>query len=462
MGFTTFKRTVGLVGIQGAGKTVFLTSLISHLKHQDEKKLPLKSKKPKAEIIKFQEVRQGMNLAFFEHEKNYNYLIEKGEWPKKTADACYFRCTFERTDWWSDVDLTILDFPGERFNDAVMFTGDGSFGAWSDAVLKKIEDNPPCHQLAADYFQVLAEEKSKAEPEARKIIMAYKRVLARLMLNHGALITPSVFALDQKGNKPAYSQNIDEVAASAWVGQTEASEFTPLPAGFRQDNAALATLFENYYKEYKTDVVENLLKQLAYCDKLLIMVDIPGLLAINVGKFNDTAAILDYVLSASVKESNFLASMLVGIFNTLMPSDMRMNQLDSIGYIAAKADLVQYEQADRLRQLLQDLLKKKASNYQSIRHEYFVCSAIQSTESNDGILQGYPRYDLDGQRTGKPHPHDLMMRLQPSDLPSEWPDHWEERQYFFPSVWPVVPTRKNSAPFQTGLDQVVNFILEFE
>ncbi len=462
MAIRTFKKTIGLVGIGWSGKTILLTSLLSHLKCHDENKLVLKSNgKTQAGIIKFQEIRQGMDLPFFELEKARNTLVDTKNWPGKTTDAAYYRCTFERTDWsWSDVDLTFLDFPGERFNDALMFSGKGDFEDWSDAVFKRIEDDPACRRLAEEYFQVLAAENLKVVVNAKNIVMAYKRTLARFMLNYGAFITPSVFALNQQGETPKYSQDLDEIAASALTGLHVDDEFAPLPASFRQNKPVITKVFSEFYQEYRIQVAERLFSHLRSCDKLMIVIDIPGLLAANVGRFNDTEVILDYVLSASVKEKNWLSGSLTHLYNWVAPSVLRANQLDSIGFVATKADMVKYDQIDTLRQLLRELVKKKIKNYQSITHEFFVCSAIKSTVMMDGHLLGHPVYDATGKHTRPPRPNDLAMRLQPSDLPTDWPDYWESGQAYFPEVWPMVPHKKSAPPNQSGLEAILNFILE--
>lgn len=465
--FSTFKRTIGVVGIGGAGKTVFLTSLLSHLKYHDEKKLKLKtSSKKQAEIIKFKEIEAGMDLAFFELEKCRNTLLASKSWPDKTTDSSYFRCTFERTDWsWSNLDLTFLDVPGERFNDAVMFTGDGSFENWSDSVLKRISDDPNCENLAKEYLQVLEEEAEKESPDEKKITQTYKCTLARFMLDYGAFITPSVFALNTKGQQPNYNMNLDKetnierIANAALVGRTKNNEFAPLPFHFREKHPLLTHLFSRFYQHYRSDVVEKLFKQLSQCDKLLVLVDIPGLLAANVGRYNDMAVILQHILSATVKEPG-ITSVMTDLLNGIMPASMRMSQLKNIAFIANKADMINFSQMDRLQELLQEFVKGKIKDYPHLKHDYFVCSALRSTEMRNQSLLGYPLYNDDGQKTRLPSPNDLMQHLKPSDLPNYWPDYWETDKYFYPEVWPHVPHKKTSPPNQNGLEAILQFIFE--
>jgi len=366
MAMSTFKRNIGIIGISWSGKTVFLMSLLSHLKNHDDTKLRLKYKGNKpAQLIKFNEVCNGMDLSFFALEKYRNLLLDNKKWPDKTADSSYYRCQFERTDWWSEVDLTFLDFPGERFNDAIMLLGKGTYEEWSDAVLKRIEDNPQCQRLAEEYFQVLEEEKHKVTANLEKIVLTYKRTLARFMLSYGAFITPSIFALNTEGKQPS-GTNPDEIAQSALTGRSKSSEFVPLPVQFRENNPLLTTIFRNYYKNYRREIVEKPFKSLCSCDKLLVLIDIPGLLAANVGRYNDTQTILSNVLKATLKESgNFL----VDIANGIMPGSMRMSQLNSIAFIATKADIVSYAEIDALKQLLHEMVKSNIRLVAPIKQE---------------------------------------------------------------------------------------------
>jgi len=458
MAMSTFKRNIGIVGIHWSGKTVFLMSLLSHLKNHDENKLQLKTKNSKpAQIIKLKEVAEGIDLPFFELEKYRNRLLANKAWPNKTADSCYYRCQFERTDWMSNVDLTFLDFPGERFNDAIMLIDKGSYEEWSDTVLKRIEEDPHCERLAEEYFQVLAEEQPKVSPDIGRILLAYKRTLARFMLNYGAFITPSIFALDTQGKQPKYSDNLDEIAASALIGRTTSSEFAPLPASFREKNPLLTSLFSSYYQNYRHEIVEKPFKNLSKCDKLLVLIDVPGLLAANVGRYNDTQTILSHVLKATLKDSS---NLFTGLMNLCLPGSMRMSHLESIAFIATKADMVNYADTDNLKKLLQEMIKNTIKDYPHIKYDYFVCSAIKSTVMKDGMLLGYPMYDVHAKPTRQPHPDDLMTELKPSKLPDAWPHYWETHKYYFPEVWPSVPFKKDVPPNQNGLDGILSFIFE--
>ncbi len=196
---------------------------------------------------------------------------------------------------------------------------------------------------------------------------------------------------------------------------------------------------------------------------MIVLVDIPGLLAANVGRFNDMDVILQHVLSATIKETdmtNTLKGFVKDIMNSVMPSSIRMGQLKSIAFVANKADMINYNEIDTLNQLLQEFVKTKIKNYPHIKHMYFVCSAIRSTEMRGEDLLGYSFYDTAGNSTRPPHPTDLMSRLSPSPLPESWPDFWSIGEYYYPEVWPTVPHKKVTPPNQNGLEEILQFIFE--
>ncbi|MDM8545587.1 YcjX family protein [Candidatus Venteria ishoeyi] len=457
MALQTFKKTIGIIGISGAGKTVFLTSLISQLKNHDPDKLQLdaNNKKQKAEIYKFKEIREGINLDFFEHKKYFNTLIDSKKWPDKTTDTTYFRCQLKRSDWsWTDVDFTFLDFPGERFNDAIMLTDNNDFDAWSDKILERIESDPPCCRLAKEYFDCLQTELDKESKvfNNKKVLDTYKRTLARFMFNYGAFITPSVFALDTRGQQPVYHDDLNKVIEGRFLGCDAYRQFAPLPEKLRKKYPGIHNLYSQYYRQYCKQVVKPQFEQLAQCNNLLVLIDIHGLLVANTGRLNDTATIIGDVLRASVNEPEGMLSSLYKFFT------FSFDKLEKIALIATKSDMVNYRQVDNLSALLYQLARPKLKHYPELKHQLFVCSAIKSTVMKNGNLWGHPVYSAEGSETETPLPDDLMSNLLPSDLPESWPGYWEPEQYFFPEIWPRVPYIKSMPPQHSGMENIINFI----
>jgi predicted YcjX-like family ATPase len=332
-----------------------------------------------------------------------------------------------------------------------MFTGEGTFADWSAAVLKKIESDPPVLALAEKYYQALSSHLTLGGINPTEIIVAYKRTLAQFMMNYGAFITPSIFALDRRGQAPEDLRDAAKIAESRLIGLDEDHEFAPLPEDFREQHPEIYKIFEANFQHYKETLIEPLYRQLGQCDTLLILIDIPGLLASNVGRFNDTAAIISYVLEATTKHSNNWWKRLI-----------RLSKTKNIGFIATKADLINYadkSQTNALVNLMDELLMPAINQY-PIENKLFTCAAIKSThEHEEETIQGYPVYTATGEITPEPDPDMDMSLLYPSKLPTEWPGSWTYGKYFFPEVWPILHERRNAALDHNNLDVITEYIL---
>lgn len=459
MSLFNFDKTVGVIGIGSSGKTVFLTSLISHLKNHHPNELRLDSKEQDAEIIKFQESPiKKMDLGFFEHEKFYNTFKYKKSWPEKTSDSAYYHCQFERNDWkWTSIDLNFLDFPGERFNDVLMMGKENDYATWSDAVLARIENDPVCKKHAQGYFEVLEQEMRAPLPSKHRIIEAYKVTLAKFMQGYGAFITPSVFALDTKGTIPTNDPNPEVIAEGRLTGCDQQNEFAPLPKMYRLIGTGVNADFSEYYELYRKEIVRPQFNNLRRCHTLLVLVDIPGLLTGHVGRFNDTEHVIGDVLSAVTKhrQSEGVLSRLWEFGFDLFSFD----RLEKIAFVATKSDIVAPKDIDILQVLLKELVWQKVKNHPEIPHKFFTCSAIRSTVVNkQGQLEGFPVWNSDGKKNQPPGPQDTMTLLNPSNVPHIWPEYWDTDQYFFPEVWPILPARKSMPPRQDGMGAILNFI----
>ena len=147
----TINLNLGVTGLRRTGKTVFLTSLINHLKFHDPARFILGRRAQPAEAIHFREfahdssvLRRGGNLPWFDYEGYRNQFVRGGRWPATTRDASQYACHFERTDWKiSDLSLRLFDLPGERVNDIPMISDERdplrAFAVWSDRICRRLE-----------------------------------------------------------------------------------------------------------------------------------------------------------------------------------------------------------------------------------------------------------------------------------------------------------------------------------
>lgn len=474
IGFRYFKRTIGIVGLAGAGKTVTLTSLLSHLKDHEPEELVVSPKKPNFLIRKltnrpvdsvilkrFRPLSADLPSDVFNYERHRDALINHGKWPEKTKDQVHYRVRFERSDWKRAVDFTFIDFPGERIADAIM--GSDNFDHWSDAILKQIEDDTEYRSLSKDYLSL----QDGREVSQEKLVSEYKKTLSRFLLNYKPMISPSVFSLDQSGQAPSRGETPENMAQSRLVGLSEETQFAPLGPKCREANQQIYERFKKYYQDYRSEVPDKVFHQLQACDSLIVAIDIPGTLAANVGRLNDTEAILSELLricnpDRSVKETFARVGKyaLFGLAFPFVPDNWLPKRIRRIAFIATKADLVPFDQISNMETLLKQVVEKRVRDY-DVEKLFLACSSITSTMSHKGVLYGYPMYDTKARLIPPPEDSDApMTAIHPDNLPEEWPECWQEKIYHYPSVWPRMPKRKTKPPEQEGLNLLLDFLFE--
>ena len=191
-----FKKAnkIAITGIAGGGKTVFLSSLLWQLAEFDD-----------ADFHPFGQVKLSgwRELAckdsfgeVFPFDKYRDALARSRKWPDKTTDCYRFNCEYKRSDWKRlSQRLNFFDFPGERIADAAI-AAYKDYGEWSDHILRHFESNSDYNAALAVYRQVL----ESGELDEAKVLLAYRRALACLILGYKPLVSPSVFLLDTNGD----------------------------------------------------------------------------------------------------------------------------------------------------------------------------------------------------------------------------------------------------------------------
>ena len=84
----TIERRIGVIGPRWSGKTVFLTSLINHLKFHDAPRFCLGRRDRAGEATHFRELPEtpevahgGGNLPWFDYDGYRNQFVQRGRWP---------------------------------------------------------------------------------------------------------------------------------------------------------------------------------------------------------------------------------------------------------------------------------------------------------------------------------------------------------------------------------------------
>ncbi|MFO8058576.1 MAG: YcjX family protein [bacterium] len=445
-------RRIGVTGLRGSGKTVFLSSLINHLMDHDPLLFPIDGR-GKAEIVAFRSLEVPDRHERFNYEGHRDAIVHNGQWPQKTRDSSLFRCSFGRTDWrFKTAELELFDFPGERIADAIM-AETRDFAKWSRYILAHLENLSEYRQYASEFLDLLEAE----APAEEDLTRAYRLALARLILAYKPLVSPSTFLLGKNGDMPLASDP-EQIAETRYAGLEPGKQFTPLSDLAVLKNPELYETFAKRYKEYRKQVVLPLFNYLRKCHSLVILVDVPTILSAGTSMFDDNLKILEDLFTALHPGSSLMEKIFKGLVFPL-PVKWFPGGIARVCFAASKADMVHPADRDKLLALLRQMTRKFGQYHEGLKVDYRTVSAVVSTKpvsGEDRLLAGYPIRDRQGKLLSS---EGEMQSFPVSRLPDEWPAGWKPGDYSFVKVYPAIPRRKNRPPEQFGMDRVLNFLL---
>ena len=436
-----FKKTnkIAITGIAGGGKTVFLSSLLWQLAEFDDADFYPGSQ---VKISGWRELPgKGALGQVFPFDKYRDALSRSRKWPDKTSDCYRLSCEYKRSDWKRFKQrLDFFDFPGERIADAAI-AAYSNYSDWSDHILKHFESNSDYNAALAGYRKVLQSDNL----DEKAVLTAYRQALACLILGYKPLISPSVFLLDTNGDS-ARPATEEALAAARLCGLDEASQFAPLPTNIRGANPELAKMMAKHYRQYRKKLALPLFEELAGSQSLIVLVDIPSLLAGGVGRYNDNRQIVLDLIDA-VRSDTSIGRRLKQLLRFWSGS------LNKIAFVATKADLVlpQDLQNGNLISLLKQMNTRAKNLLPDVEMKWFVCSACRSTSAGNAAnsLIGKPIYN---------NPEQKDMEFEVTPLPSAWPDNWSAGEYKYFTVHPETSQNVQIPPKHIGLDRVFEFV----
>jgi predicted YcjX-like family ATPase len=461
----TIERRIGVIGPRWSGKTVFLTSLINHVKFHDPPRFVLGRRDRPGEASHFRDLQDdphilhgGGGLPWFDYEGYRNQFVQNGRWPATTRDASQYACRFERSDWHvSDLRLRLFDLPGERVNDIPMISGERdpalAYAIWSDRTCRRLSKDLTAGEYFRDYFTRLeATDANEAE-----LIHIYKVALGRTRLAYRPYVTPSTFLLDRLGNR-VKGTDPETLAKTRYCGLGPDEEFAPMPAAARAKHPEIANRFAERFARYRDEVVVPVVTQLKSCHGLVVMVDVLAILGHGTGMYNDYRQLVTDLLAALDPKDSALDLVFRNVYEAVLPVEWRRSWINRIAFVAPKVDRIPFEDRARVKGLMEQMVRHDAKNCRGVGIGYFgVASVVGAREVQGGNheMLGSTLYDP----TGHPLEPGAERKFTVSAIPDTWPEGgWMPGDFIYPDVYPRASPLSNCPTEQSGVDDVFNFL----
>ncbi len=435
-------RQIAIVGLARSGKTVFLVSLINHILEHEASKFKISD--GGGSISKATITKTSGECREFNYEKYRSCISRKYEWPEKTTDRSRITLHFERSDWKRcKLKLHFYDFPGERIADINIYLCD-NFDKWSDFMLEYYS-NQNYTDDANDYIS-----KVDTQDNPKDIIEAYRKLLWKFYTkSFMPMISPSSFLVDLDGHQIENESDISKRYLGLPPGKNGISQdFAPLTKTQRERDPETAKLFRKNYASYRNKVVRPLFDDLRRSNSLVVLVNIPALLNGGVDRFNDSCEIIKELLEIYDPIKNSVRKKLWRNIT------LNRTKTDRIAFVASQSDLVRSNDRPKLKNLLKEMTRRLTQRNGSMNFEWYEASAVVSTEPLDfdqcgAHLRGVPQNN---------NIENKLYEYSVPELPNEWPDEWDPKNYQFPRVWPKMGINRMNAPNHFHLDDIFRFL----
>jgi predicted YcjX-like family ATPase len=351
---------LGVTGLSGAGKTVFITALVHNLLHGG--RLPVFEALSSGRIARARlEPQPDDAVPRFDYETHVRALTVERRWPESTSRVSELRLVIEYQSAYGTtrertLTLDIVDYPGEWLLDLPLLGM--SYAQWSAEALNLSRSGPRV-ELAREWHAHLATldptgpEDEQAALSAARLFTAYLKSCrderyAMRLLPPGRFLMPGDLA-----GSPALTFAPLEVSGDA-----------PAPAG------SLAAMMERRYEAYKSVLVRPFFRDhFARLDRQIVLVD--ALAAFNAGP--DAVRDLEYALA------QILGCFRTGRSNIL--TTLFRPRIDRILFAATKADHLHHTSHDRLERILQRLTARaiERASFTGAQIDAIALAAVRAT-----------------------------------------------------------------------------------
>lgn len=363
---------LGVTGLSGAGKTVFITALVHNLVCGG--RLPLVDAVAEGRLKRaYLRPQPDDDLPRFDYEAHIKALLQDRVWPESTRRISQLRLTFEfePLGFWGRrvrggmLNVDIVDYPGEWLLDLPLLGW--SYADWSQRTLA-MSRNGTRAALAAEWLaHVAATDPRAAQDEG--------------LAQQGAALFKSYLA---KGREARFSLSALAPGRFLMPGDLDGSPaltFAPLDVavGERAPKGSLWAMMERRYDSYRSIVVKPFFRDhFARLDRQIVLVD--ALAALNAGP----AALRDLETALTEILSCFRAGA-----NTWISALLR-RRIDRILFAATKADHLHRTSHDRLEAIMAALTQKamQRAQFAGARVDALAMAAVRATREATAMRAG--------------------------------------------------------------------------
>jgi predicted YcjX-like family ATPase len=428
---------LAVTGLANAGKTIFITQLVSHLEHFKRSRFDLGTGRSITDVKPFAIARRG--IKEFPYETARRHLLGRDpDWPPATRDVAGIGIEFTLIDdyaWMTrrNYALEIYDFPGELLADLNL--PDQTFTEWSLATLRWLEDpTSPAHAAARPYFELLRSLRFDTDPA--RLVQAYHDCLEAAVRNGARTVSPAGWIYTRLGG-----------SFSVPIG------FAPLPGGAPPE---LQRYFQHPYRAY-IQSLEPLASVFRECAHHIILVDVLEILRDGQPRYIERKQALQGLVEFYKRSHGRLTRWARDAANWAgLPVTPGRIRLASAVIAATKADAVLEDDRGRLAGLLQEMLE---SEFRALdcKLDFRACAAYDAT-----------RRETDGKRwviVGRvPTAPEQTLPREVARVPESWPTHpWDGSEYrSFRNHLPPIPetaVREDATFPHINLDEVFAEVL---
>ena len=435
---------LGVTGLSGAGKTVFITALVANL--LDRGRMPQLSAQTQGRIeAVVLRPQPDLTLPRFGYEAHLAALLgDTPVWPQSTRAISELRLSFRirPSGFFSGLTgptrlhLDIVDYPGEWLLDLALL--DKPYAVWAETTLERIAKRPE-----ASGFLSLARAEDGAldldEPRAQALAASFTAYLQAARLKGWSDLTPGRFLLP------------GDLAGSPVL------TFAPLPRPAMTPRGSLWHEMERRYDAYRAQVVKPFFRDhFSRIDRQIVLMDVLGAVHQGPQAVEDLRATMADILTAFRPGANgWLTSLLSG------------KRVERILFAATKADHLHHHQHPALTAITEALLSeaRRRADFSGARTMALSLASfratIEETIQRDGAPLDVVRGRLASGKQAALHagdlPTDPARILAPARAGAE---RWLDAEY---GLMQFAPARMNIAPGMgpphIRLDRAAEFLI---